>query len=75
MASGLPIVTTNVGGNVDTVVDGKNGYLVPPKDVGALSQAISRILKDGELQRSFGERSIKLIKERFSKEKQLKEML
>ena len=75
MASGLPIVTTSVGGNVDTVVDEKNGYLVPPKDVGALSEAISRILRDEELQRSFGEMSIKLIKERFSVEKQLKEML
>jgi len=75
MASGLPIVTTSVGGNVDTVADGKNGYLVPPKDVDALSQAILRILRDEELQRSFGERSIKLIKERFSKDNQLKEML
>ncbi len=44
-ASGLPIVATAVGGNVEAVIDGKTGYLVPPSEPEALSSAMERIAK------------------------------
>jgi glycosyltransferase involved in cell wall biosynthesis len=39
-ASGLPVVATAVGGNVELVEDGVTGRLVPSGDVAALVQAL-----------------------------------
>lgn len=49
MSTGIPVVATNVGGLADMIVDGSNGYLVPPSDVPALAMAISRIAMDRPL--------------------------
>ena len=40
------IITTNVGGNPEVVIDGKSGLLVPPEDVNALKKAMMTVLKD-----------------------------
>ena len=45
-ASGLPIVATDVGGNREIVVDGRNGLLVPAARDDALAEAISALLRD-----------------------------
>lgn len=42
-ASGLPIVATGVGGTRDVVVEGENGFLVPPGDAGALAASMRRL--------------------------------
>ena len=39
-ASGLPVIATRVGGNVELVEDGINGMLVTPSDVGIMAQAL-----------------------------------
>lgn len=44
MACGLPVVTTNVGGNMEVVSNDKLGIVVPFGDTEALSQAIERSL-------------------------------
>src|SRR2546426_4188752 len=40
MAAGIPVVATSVGGNPEAVEDGLVGLLLPPRDPGALAQAI-----------------------------------
>ncbi len=45
-ASGLPIVATDVGGNREIVVDGRNGRLVPPARDDALADAFATLLRD-----------------------------
>lgn len=40
MASGLPLIATDTGGNAELVRPGHNGSLVPPEDVDALAQKI-----------------------------------
>lgn len=40
LASGLPVIATEVGGNVELIADGVNGTLVPPGDVGEMAQAL-----------------------------------
>jgi glycosyltransferase involved in cell wall biosynthesis len=42
-AAGLPIVATDVGGNSEVVVDGENGYLVPPGQPELLAKAMIRL--------------------------------
>jgi len=45
-ASGLPIVATDVGGNREIVVDGRNGRLAPPARDDALAEAFATLLRD-----------------------------
>ncbi|MGH8495255.1 MAG: TIGR03088 family PEP-CTERM/XrtA system glycosyltransferase [Gammaproteobacteria bacterium] len=54
MATGLPVVATDVGGNGELVQQGCNGSLVPPADPDALAQAISRYVDDSSLRRGHG---------------------
>lgn len=44
MAVGRPIVTTDTPGCRETVTEGLNGYLVPPRDTHALVDAIDRVI-------------------------------
>jgi glycosyltransferase involved in cell wall biosynthesis len=46
MSCGVPLVATAVGGHLDTVVDGRTGALVPPRDVGVLAQRLREMLAD-----------------------------
>lgn len=45
LASNVPVITTTVGGNLEVVKDGKNGYIFRPKDVTMLADILSKILK------------------------------
>jgi N,N'-diacetylbacillosaminyl-diphospho-undecaprenol alpha-1,3-N-acetylgalactosaminyltransferase len=49
-----PIITTDVVGCREVVDDGYNGILVPPKDSGALSKAISKLIEDPSLRENMG---------------------
>jgi sugar transferase (PEP-CTERM/EpsH1 system associated) len=46
MASGLPVIATAVGGNIELVEEGVNGSLVPVGDHQALSNAMASLLKN-----------------------------
>lgn len=54
MASGLPVVATNVGGVSELVDDGTNGYLIPPGSAEILASRIELLLKSRELRESMG---------------------
>jgi UDP-glucose:(heptosyl)LPS alpha-1,3-glucosyltransferase len=49
LASGTPVITTSVNGAAMFVESGKNGYVIPPADVNALVQAISKMISGGTL--------------------------
>jgi glycosyltransferase involved in cell wall biosynthesis len=44
LAAGLPVVATRVGGAAEIIDEGRNGFLVPPADAGALGEAVIRAL-------------------------------
>jgi glycosyltransferase involved in cell wall biosynthesis len=44
MASGVPVVTVKSGGVSEYMLDGVNGYLVPPDDVEALANCLEKVL-------------------------------
>jgi glycosyltransferase involved in cell wall biosynthesis len=49
MASGLCVVTTNVGGMPHLVQDGEEALLVPPNDPDKMAAAVCRVLRDPAL--------------------------
>ena len=54
-ASALPIVATDVGGNREIVVDGRNGALVPSANADALTDAMSALLREPERAERMGQ--------------------
>jgi glycosyltransferase involved in cell wall biosynthesis len=54
MAMGKAVVTTQVSGCRETVIDGQTGFLVPPKDPVALAEAMGRFLADPALAQKMG---------------------
>jgi glycosyltransferase involved in cell wall biosynthesis len=54
MASGLPVISTAVGGVPDLLTSGKEGLLVKEKDVEGLAKAMTRLLGNAETRHAMG---------------------
>ena len=65
MTLGKPVIAADLPDCRGPVEDGRNGYLVPPRDSQALAQAIGRIMTDGELRQQFGRYSRQKIEREF----------
>ena len=65
MSMGRAIITTDVPGCRETVVDGSNGYLVPVRDAVALAEAMKRFIHHPNLIESMGRESRRMAEERF----------
>lgn len=65
MAMGRPAIVTDVPGCRETVVDGRNGYVVPVRDGPALAAAMLRMIEEGERLAGMGAESRRLAEERF----------
>jgi glycosyltransferase involved in cell wall biosynthesis len=58
MACGLPVIATTASGEIhDRVVDGLNGFIVPPADADALSDRMQVLAQDPERRRAMAEAS------------------
>jgi sugar transferase (PEP-CTERM/EpsH1 system associated) len=65
MATGLPIVATAAGGNLELIVSGKSGRFFDPGDAGALTRLLAEYLQQEQLRRAHGAYARKLAVERF----------
>jgi glycosyltransferase involved in cell wall biosynthesis len=65
MAMGRPVITTNVPGCRETVIDGINGYLVPPRNATALAAAMEKFILDPGLISKMGKASRQIAEEKF----------
>ncbi len=54
MASGKPIVASDIDGYRQVIEHGKEGLLVPPKDDKALAEALLTLLKDAQMRKRMG---------------------
>jgi glycosyltransferase involved in cell wall biosynthesis len=66
MASGLPIVASNIGGIRSLIQDKVTGILVEPADTKGLASAIIGLLQNKEKALSLGQKAKAFIKENFS---------
>ncbi|MEO5378836.1 MAG: glycosyltransferase family 4 protein [Magnetococcus sp. DMHC-6] len=65
MAMGIPIVATSVGGVPEAVEGHRNGFLVEPGDVTALTACLRTLIADEPLRQKMGQESFKIILEKF----------
>jgi len=70
----LPVVATRVHGIPDVVEDGVSGLLVPPRDTGALAEAIARLALDAELRATMGRAGRALVEARYRWEENTTQM-
>lgn len=63
MASGLPVVCSNIRGNSDLIKNGKNGFLNKPDNIDCFKKSIQKVMDDTELRKEMSVRNIEEIKE------------
>lgn len=61
MQVGLPIIATNIGGQVDFIKDGENGFLVNIKDEESIADSAERILNSNDLINEFSKNNLKKV--------------
>jgi glycosyltransferase involved in cell wall biosynthesis len=66
MAVGLPLVATPVGGLPEMIHAGETGFLVPPRDVGRLSEVLVTLANRDDLRRDLGRRARRRVEREFS---------
>lgn len=65
-ACGRPVVTTDTPGCREIAHHEQNALLVPPYDIKALTEALERLIHDGELRRTLGARGRQITEAEFS---------
>lgn len=71
MAAGVPVVATSVGGIPECVIHEKTGFLVPPKKIDALADALIALLNNPEKRRQIGTAGRAHVAENFLAPKQV----
>jgi glycosyltransferase involved in cell wall biosynthesis len=75
MATGLPIVASEVSGTVQAIVPGQHGLLIPPGETQAIVDAVRQMLSDPDRARAMGEAAKQRVQAEFSAQKQADEHL
>jgi glycosyltransferase involved in cell wall biosynthesis len=71
MAVGLPIVASGIGGNIETIEDGVNGFHFETGNTEKLAERLMMILTNRNLRRMMSENSSKIYLEKFSTNNQI----
>jgi glycosyltransferase involved in cell wall biosynthesis len=67
MAMGCPVIAAKAGGPMEIIEEGVSGLLSPPRDAGALADAISSVLGDPMLRRRLAEGGRARVEARYSR--------
>ena len=74
MATGLPVVSTNISGIPEMIVENETGFVVEPGEVVALAHAIERVIGDSSLAARLGHSGYERAETLFSIEKNVREL-
>jgi len=73
MATGLPAVVTDTGGNPEVVVEGQTGHLVPVGDPERLGDALADLLADPPRRRAWGQAARARVEAEFSLDRMVRQ--
>ncbi|MFC1553418.1 glycosyltransferase family 4 protein [candidate division KSB1 bacterium] len=65
MAAGVPVIATTVGGIPEIITHGETGFLIPPKDPQAISDAVEYVINNPEHVKQVVENAKKEVRKRF----------
>ena len=65
-AAARPIVAYNIRGVRDIVQDGKNGYLIAPRNVEELGDKLTELVRDASLRDSMGQSGRRIVEDAFT---------
>ena len=65
LIAGKPVISYDIDGAKEVVLDGKTGYLLPAKSIPPLADAILKLAGDEQLRKSLGETGRSLCQDRF----------
>jgi glycosyltransferase involved in cell wall biosynthesis len=68
-AFGVPSLAYDCGGVTDIIVDGENGFLVPPDDIDALAEGILRLAQNRSMTREMGKKAHERVMRDFTRRK------
>jgi glycosyltransferase involved in cell wall biosynthesis len=74
MATGLPVVSTTIGGIPEMVIENQTGFLVPQRDPVALAGAIEELINDPLLAQNLGRAGQDRAEGLFSIDKNVREL-
>lgn len=74
MAAGMPVIATDVGGNAEAVEHGVSGLIVPPKNAGAIAEALLKLYEQPELRRAMGKAARTRVEKFFTLDKMINQM-
>ena len=73
-AGGKPVVSFDIDGAREIVIDGKTGFLVPPRDVSSLFKKLLFLLQNEDIAIKMGKEGRKIIEEKFPVKKMVDEI-
>lgn len=74
LAAGLPVIATALGGNLEAVLDGVTGLLIPPNDPEALVGGLRRLLQNPDSAATFAKAGQEHAQKEFSFERLVAEV-
>jgi glycosyltransferase involved in cell wall biosynthesis len=74
MATGLPVVSTTIGGIPEMVVENETGFLMQPNDPSAVANAIEKVIGDRSLVQRLGQAGSERAQKLFSIDKNVREL-
>ena len=72
---GVPVVSSNIGGVPEIVIEGQTGYMVEPGDASALAEAVNRIWMNQDIYMILKTRARQLVIDKFNKETQFERFI
>jgi glycosyltransferase involved in cell wall biosynthesis len=66
LSMGKPVIATDIGGTSEMIINDKNGFLVEPKDVDALAEKMSIIIKNNDVRDTLQKNARESIIDKFS---------
>ncbi len=73
-AATRPIVSTNVGGVADIMIDGKCGYITEPNNADQFASALLKLVDSEDLRNEFGKFGKDYVQQKFSYQRLVKDM-